>query len=1412
MADTPPPKQAEHDASSSSQPPAKHAKVVASPKADKPLNENPHLAYHLARKSKQDQLHPALAHASLMESAVVLAEHEFHEMRLAAIATGRSTSGMSAVNAATRHSRSTTRATTRATASSAATWQEEHDRQLAWERHQRAVNDIKARHSKHPVLPKVQGASSTQHRLMASVHLDDDNISMADRIYKGRGLIPTAAQCAAMEQRRRRYVNQMRKVPDVPRKPAEPPLPDDTLPAVAALHVPQEEQRKRDLELRWNVDTGKAGGVPKRVGAFESTVPELPAITDGHGRTYVTPRGRTSRAHHASTADDGKEEKPAKTARLRLPPTVPQRPPKSTMRRPPVTSTGFADALTRNPLASNNRPQRVRGPTLEETEQQETDARADIAAEADKAFENTTAAEPAGANDAKKRQKRREEAEAVLREKLDVVEHDEEEARDRVEDEEERAWAAVGTKADAGAKKAEEDAAARVERERRAARRKLDAGELEEQRARDDVEADETNGFAGIKKQWRKLQLEGEEQAALDARRDAVERVTSVEGPYELIFAANGNFTKDGDKYHLLSLPRLLVDDDGAVTTGPRPEDGEDHLISIEATSDGHAIVRLASGERTLASEGDKKPMCAVSTSVAKAENTVFVVENVANDAAEGCASFSLALRSLPDAVVAAVEKVVVVTSGGKGTATLAAVPRSRCDALVQQRSDEETKADADRVAAEEAERACKARDARAAAVEKAFGALPTDPLEIFPAEAGHLRLLRVSDDAKSKLAVDDRVGSNLDCFVVRDAGDGYVRIVGDDGDVVVGLSNGGKRALRVFASSDEAASTSAVEFEVIALDDAARFSLGPRAEDAMVVEAQLDTETRRLVPVPIDESTNFCELSHISKAEADEQSAVDAQRQHSLEAAVAREEAVLQIVGDIEEMTIYEILPDVNRAVYTTVASPDDGTPVVGADKASGGDTQAFVFADIGDGYVTLIPWSAPKSAVTATEPHKPAVVVASADETTGQALELVPVETGGFHMLPRAFQGHALSMTEGDDGTWALRLMPYDRNTDASNTAFTFRLSLKEASGTLGSPMSPTSDVSDEYEPRRIEAVKAIVGDISAVEVFELMPFDKQKLRFTALPPEEGADVGAGATLALRTRHSDSTSDQAFVFFDAGGGWVHIVPWFDTAMALEVTPELDGLFVTERSDRATQLFEFLPLEALDDDPDARQPFSLVPKSLPTHTVEASIDVDGRPVRLASEASNLCELLLITRDEAEEQLAARANQKRRASQLASLKRRHDAIVGVIGDVGDAPKPYHLVPHDDTTRKLAWSPEGGLHAVKEADDVSALCVVFNIFEDGDAYITITPATAPEGHFVTAPALGERVVVAKPDTDARHHVFEVVLLEEPGAFCIDPKAFNNSIVEMQLNDGGDLVLLHEDQASSFSELLAVPVTA
>jgi len=176
-----------------------------------------------------------LPHLNQSEQALIRAEHQMHEIRLAAIAQGRAISQASIGLAAEREPqtgrtskvivyRSPSPRTSRASRQNAY-WGEcatkmdgEMSHKLLLD-HRAKVHAINARATEHPppTGPMERVNSNAQRRLLGAGAIDYENELMLERLQRARGRLPNTRQLALIEAERQKIAKRISRVPALPR-------------------------------------------------------------------------------------------------------------------------------------------------------------------------------------------------------------------------------------------------------------------------------------------------------------------------------------------------------------------------------------------------------------------------------------------------------------------------------------------------------------------------------------------------------------------------------------------------------------------------------------------------------------------------------------------------------------------------------------------------------------------------------------------------------------------------------------------------------------------------------------------------------------------------------------------------------------------------------------------------------------------------------------------------------------------------------------------------------------------------------------------------------------------------------------------------------------------------------------------
>jgi hypothetical protein len=726
-----------------------------------------------------------------------------------------------------------------------------------------------------------------------------------------------------------------------------------------------------------------------------------------------------------------------------------------------------------------------------------------------------------------------------------------------------------------------------------------------------------------------------------------------------------------------------------------------------------------------------------------------------------------------------------------------------------------------------------KRRDAAFAAVGTEAALEARTEYELAMASDINLRLLWSEQGA---VVAGSRSGTARDRFVPTVDADGYLALHVEGGSKAVIVSADGQIGV---APLDPATAESR-QFEVLFLNateelggtvsaSAAhdRFVLRPRAWPRTVVEADLETDGRPLVLVTEDDASNFGEFIFVTlEAAALWQSNLDAAAAHE-KAVEARTAAMIELIGDPELMTVYEVYPAAHPDLR--LHALDHGPVMVQPRGPDLSEASQFVFVDVSDGYVNVVPLSAPEG-VVAYYPkggfgkdelvvEKGAAVDTSPSEHGTQLFEIVLRDNGHFSLVPKDHPQMVLALREDLTG---LTVVPA---ADAGATA-EFHLTLREEasldakSSSNGSPFDTSPERADGAELGRAEIVKSILGDLEEMDVWEVMPADKPRQRLGMIDPED-EDVGdAPGDLVFRSRKGVNT--EQFIFTDAGDGYVHIIPWADTTMAVEVDAESHAVMVRPLDAGSVwQAFEMVLVPRSPSRKDDATRFLLAPRAVPSVILDITDD-EQAPIALMPDTSlsPMAELTVLTRDQAEAQAAMFAEKRslRRQSKIDPQTRaRLQACGAIFGDDFDVPVPVdtverevNLAPVDDDARRLTLVPDAaGVSSFRVVASAAAAIAVLRVRNAGLGYVALSADCEGGGRWylrvdpVTGAISSFKIgdAAERPPEECQ---FEVMLLEGEGSFCLAPRAPAETVIEAQLNEDGSLVVVPASDASTFGE--------
>eukprot|EP00672_Neobodo_designis_P010031 CAMPEP_0174879764 /NCGR_PEP_ID=MMETSP1114-20130205/83424_1 /TAXON_ID=312471 /ORGANISM="Neobodo designis, Strain CCAP 1951/1" /LENGTH=1351 /DNA_ID=CAMNT_0016115159 /DNA_START=1 /DNA_END=4056 /DNA_ORIENTATION=- len=655
----------------------------------------------------------------------------------------------------------------------------------------------------------------------------------------------------------------------------------------------------------------------------------------------------------------------------------------------------------------------------------------------------------------------------------------------------------------------------------------------------------------------------------------------------------------------------------------------------------------------------------------------------------------------------------------------------------------------------------------RKEAVEKIVGDIDAMTVfEFLPAEADTHRWRYKAETMEAQVLEREKGLGDAHHFMFVDARDGYVS--------VVPWSNAGHSLALVddklqFVDSDPLDDMQA--FEMVLVDDEpGQFTLVPKKRQGQYIEAQLDGDGRLAL---VDEPTNFCAFRITAAANSSSRPTSRGTQGDSGRA--ARIAAVSKIVGDIDAMKAFELVPKAADGICLR-APKTSGEPILATTRRLK-DAQQFVFTDLGDGYVSLVPVSEPNFAVEVSADGD-GVTIEQGSESALQAFEIVPGEDEGtFTLCPKGRDTFFLEVALDDEDDKRVRLVP---EADATNFC---ELTAVEVDPNASRPA--TAETDPAAIGRRKEAVEKIVGDIDAMTVFEFLPAEADTHRWRYKAETMEAQV--------LEREKGLGDAHHFMFVDARDGYVSVVPWSNAGHSLALVDDKLQFVDSDPLDDM-QAFEMRLVEN-----EAGQ-FMLTPKTVAEQYIEAQLDGDGR-LALVEDLSNFCTFRVTG--------AATSTSSRPVSRGTprdtGREARIAAVSKILGDL-DEMLVFEILP--SATDELALqAPEetGGTFTAEDRDKGDAQQFVFT--DLGDGYVSITPFSAPESAIqLTA----DRTQVTLQDaTSEDDQAFELVLGEDEGTFSLCPKAKDSHFLELALDkDVKRLGLVPEAEATNFCEFKVV----
>lgn len=664
--------------------------------------------------------------------------------------------------------------------------------------------------------------------------------------------------------------------------------------------------------------------------------------------------------------------------------------------------------------------------------------------------------------------------------------------------------------------------------------------------------------------------------------------------------------------------------------------------------------------------------------------------------------------------------------------------------------------------------------EVRRQTVENLYGALDTPEVVEFLPTASTAPTDRVTTALRIQQRDDECSDeTNPQAFALADASDGYVLILpwSAPNTALARTAFGGLH----FADRD--AADEEQHWELIETEDGA-FSLAPRTAPELV-EAVLDTEEREMRLVPEVDASTFCEFRFVLKsaadADADEARLRREQQEKDEAAADARRAVVAGIVGDIDDMPVYQAIPHLATKMRLAISGNQD---TLALEPKMGGEQQQFCLNDWGDGYVQILPWATPDSAVALTfVDGKPKIEIRDADITDpAQAVELLDAQNKLCALKFKDTECYIEAQLETTEG--AVGVSDELTNFCVFGLAGVDSMSMSRSRPQSGSSRPGTAELAKFNRERRIAAIAELGGPFDDVREFELVPAEYDDIALTF-----DREVKPGA-LTIQFMERTKREDQRVLLSDLGcddGGYVAFTPQIAPRKALSVA-NMDAsqrvvsadFTITEINVEDYQGFELLPIEKTNT-------FYMTPKSCPGFYVTLVLpdpedSAEGAAVPTSWElglvrtahATDAAIFRLATplQPETLEDLASPRSRSRQREAIAEREERFATIV---------PNPDDMVQYE-----IAWAKQPRRRLTSHEEHAIVLGATRTAAESQrfvfapvlDGYFNLVPWTHQQGVVAVKEDLKQLRLLPTAEETSPLQRFEIIMVDkDTGTFML-----------------------------------------